>query len=172
MESPNSEQLAGLKRKRSPVPGGAEEGRPVPSAGATAGGAKGSGNVTQINYLVRAKSERLGLIEGDGETFGDVLGMIDDYEGMFDHGTLGLASGFAVFERETRAVIPSFWFYFLGKGRAMGPLFVYADFSRRPSKTRKSGCESRRKTRWSPSPEILREVIRWPYQGHLTIFRS
>jgi hypothetical protein len=42
-----------------------------------------AGNVTQINYLVRAKAERLGLIEGDGETFGDVLGMIDDYEGMF-----------------------------------------------------------------------------------------
>jgi hypothetical protein len=38
--------------------------------------------VTQINYLVKARSERLRLIEGDAETFGDVLGMIDDYEGM------------------------------------------------------------------------------------------
>lgn len=83
MESPNSEQQPGLKRKRSPVPGGAgEEGWPVI---ATAGGAAPKtsvGNVTQINYLVRAKAERLRFIEGDGETFGDVLGMIDDYEGM------------------------------------------------------------------------------------------
>jgi hypothetical protein len=39
-------------------------------------------NVTQINYLVKARSERLRLIEGDAETFGDVLGMVDDYEGM------------------------------------------------------------------------------------------
>ena len=87
MESPISEQQAGLKRKRSPAAGGAEEGRPVASAGVSAGGAaKGTGNVTQINYLVRAKGERLRLIEGDGEAFGDVLGMIDDYEGMFGHG--------------------------------------------------------------------------------------
>jgi len=82
MESPNLEQQPGLKRKRSPVPGAvADEGRPVAAAG---GGPKGVGNVTQINYLVRAKAERLRLIEGDGETFGDVLGMIDDYEGTWE----------------------------------------------------------------------------------------
>lgn len=74
MESPNSEQ-AGLKRKRSPVPGALEDGRAAPTIH--------PGNVTQINYLMRAKAERLRLIEGDSETFGDVLGMIDDYEGMF-----------------------------------------------------------------------------------------
>jgi len=73
------EQPPGLKRKRSPVPGAvAEEGRPLGAA------PKGVGNVTQINYLVRAKAERLRLIEGDGETFGDVLGMIDDYEGTLE----------------------------------------------------------------------------------------
>ena len=32
---------------------------------------------------MKAKSEKLRLIEGDKETFGDVLGMIDDYEGMY-----------------------------------------------------------------------------------------
>jgi hypothetical protein len=84
MESPNSEQQAGLKRKRSPVPGGAEEGRAA-GAGGSASAAKGIGYVTQINYLSRAKAERMRLIEGDGETFGDVLGMIDAYEGMFGH---------------------------------------------------------------------------------------
>jgi hypothetical protein len=40
-------------------------------------------NLPQINYLVKASGEfeRLRLIEGDPETFRDVLGMIDDYEG-------------------------------------------------------------------------------------------
>lgn len=76
MESPHSEQQTGLKRKRSPVPGGVEEGgRAAPTAH--------PGNVTQINYLMRAKAERLRLIEGGSETFKDVLSMIDDYEGMF-----------------------------------------------------------------------------------------
>ena len=92
MESPNLEQQAGLKRKRSPVPGSVgEDGRPVPGAAAAA--PKGVGNVTQINYLVRAKTERLRLIEGDGETFGDVLGMIDDYEGMLDVVGHGIYTG-------------------------------------------------------------------------------
>ena len=80
MESPNLEQQAGLKRKRSPVPPG-EDGRPAaPAGGAPKGNA---GTITQIIDLVQARSERLRLIEGDSETFGDVLGMIDDYEGMF-----------------------------------------------------------------------------------------
>ena len=86
MDSPLSEQQAGLKRKRSPGPGSAEEGRPCASTGPSPGGAKGTGNLAQINYLIRAKGDRLRLIEGDNETFGDVLGMIDDYEGMFGHG--------------------------------------------------------------------------------------
>ncbi len=81
MESPSvAEQQPQLKRKRSPG-GGSEEAR----MGLGGGGMGGSGGgVTQINYLTRAKNERLGLIEGDGETFGDVLGLIDDYEGMFN----------------------------------------------------------------------------------------
>ena len=40
----------------------------------------GPANVTHINYLMKARGERLRLIEGDSETFADVLGMIDDYE--------------------------------------------------------------------------------------------
>ncbi|KAH8654490.1 hypothetical protein BGZ60DRAFT_155178 [Tricladium varicosporioides] len=71
MESPNHHDTGALKRKRSPVPGIGDEMR----------GSTGT-SVTQINYLVKARSERLGLIEGDAETFGEVLGMIDDYEGV------------------------------------------------------------------------------------------
>jgi hypothetical protein len=68
-----------LKRKRSPGPL-PEEGRSAHPGPGTA--SMTPANVTQINYLVKARSERLRLIEGDAETFGDVLGMIDDYEGM------------------------------------------------------------------------------------------
>ena len=73
MESPIPDQQApaALKRKRSPVP---------PGPGVEEAGRKSG---AQINYLMRAKGERLRLIEGDSETFGDVLGMIDDYEGVF-----------------------------------------------------------------------------------------
>lgn len=70
---------SGTKRKLSP---GAEEARqsappPPPPAAHLAPG------VSPINYLLKAKSDRLRLIEGDSDTFGDVLEMIDDYEGMF-----------------------------------------------------------------------------------------
>ena len=41
-----------------------------------------SNSVTQINYLAKARAEKLRLIEGDSESFGDILGMIDDYEGV------------------------------------------------------------------------------------------
>lgn len=58
---------AGIKRKHSP---NVEE--PRPSAPA----------ITPINYLAAPKMERLRLIEGDSETFSDVLDMIDVYEGM------------------------------------------------------------------------------------------
>jgi len=37
--------------------------------------------VTQINYLVKSRMDKMKLIEGDSETFGDVLALIDDYEG-------------------------------------------------------------------------------------------
>lgn len=71
MDSPNLTQSsntdAGLKRKRTPD----DVGRPRP----------GVGNVTQINYLVKSRAERLQLIDGGADTFGEVLGMIDDYEG-------------------------------------------------------------------------------------------
>lgn len=78
-ESPNGADLStsGAKRKRTPGP---EEGRqsvPPPIAGSAA-----AGHVSPINYLMRAKADRLRLIEGDSETFGDVLETIDDYEGM------------------------------------------------------------------------------------------
>lgn len=67
---------AALKRKRSPT--NDEAGRPSGPPAIHAG------NVTQINYLVKARAEKLGLIEGDAETFRDVLGMIDEYEGVLN----------------------------------------------------------------------------------------
>jgi hypothetical protein len=85
MESPNPETGA-IKRKRSPVDDTQGRQVPHPPMGhgmgvGTAGPGVGPGNVTQINYLMKAKTDRLRLIEGDSETFADVLGMIDDYEG-------------------------------------------------------------------------------------------
>ncbi|KAK7715386.1 hypothetical protein SLS64_004086 [Diaporthe eres] len=41
-----------------------------------------SGNGAHINYLARSNSTRLKLIQGDGEVFSDVLGLIGDYEGV------------------------------------------------------------------------------------------
>ena len=70
MDSPNPE--TGVKRKRTPI----DEAARIPHPPVPA-------NVTQINYLTKASGERLRLIEGDAETFADVLGMIDDYEGWF-----------------------------------------------------------------------------------------
>ncbi|KAK7743779.1 hypothetical protein SLS53_003798 [Cytospora paraplurivora] len=41
-----------------------------------------SGNGAQINYLSRAASTRLRLIQGDAEVFSDVLSLIREYEGV------------------------------------------------------------------------------------------
>jgi len=121
MASPHPEQQAVLKRKRSPVPapGGVEEGRPAPTL--HPGSASGSGSVTQINYLMRAKAGRLRLIEGDSETFADVLGMIDDYEGVLQRheslaanlgaklvGPLLLKSFEKLFDGPIKVIQPSF----------------------------------------------------------------
>jgi len=73
MASPGPEIL-GAKRKRSPMVDDAVT-RPAPITH--------SRDVTKINYLAKMKSTPFKLIEGDSETFGDVLGMLDDYEGMF-----------------------------------------------------------------------------------------
>jgi hypothetical protein len=40
------------------------------------------GNVAQINYLAKARSGKMRLIEGDADDFGNILGLIDDYEGQ------------------------------------------------------------------------------------------
>lgn len=69
MDSPAAAVATGAKRKRTPEL--MDEGR---------NGAHGN-NISQINYLVKSKPERLRLIEGDSESFGDILGLIDDYEG-------------------------------------------------------------------------------------------
>lgn len=60
--------LTGTKRKHSPS---AEE----PRSSAPA--------VTPIKYFVAPKGERLKVIQGDAETFSDVLAQLDAYEGMF-----------------------------------------------------------------------------------------
>ncbi|KAI6248833.1 hypothetical protein HI914_02997 [Erysiphe necator] len=72
MDSHDIESAGTTKRKRSPVryPVNENVGRP------------GQGNVTMINYMTKARNERLRLMEGDNETFGDVLGLIDDYESV------------------------------------------------------------------------------------------
>ncbi|RDL41071.1 uncharacterized protein BP5553_01050 [Venustampulla echinocandica] len=67
MESPNQPDNARLKRKRSPVGEDAAAQRPGPLA---------------INYLAKTRSEKLRLMEGDAETFSDVLDIIEDYEGV------------------------------------------------------------------------------------------
>lgn len=68
MESPVVE-TQGAKRKRTPVDD--PVGRAAP--GHMVGG---------VNYLMKSKPEKLKLIEGGSESFADILGMIDDYEGM------------------------------------------------------------------------------------------
>jgi hypothetical protein len=40
-----------------------------------------TGTATQINYLLKARNDKLKLIEGGSETFNDALGLIDEYEG-------------------------------------------------------------------------------------------
>lgn len=35
-----------------------------------------------INFLPRPNAERLALIQGDGDTFADILNLLADYEGM------------------------------------------------------------------------------------------
>ncbi|RKF64072.1 putative transcription factor cys6 [Erysiphe neolycopersici] len=72
MESHEIESARSTKRKRSPVRYPIEENA----------GRSGQGNVTMINYMTKTRSERLRLMEGDNETFSDVLGLIDDYESV------------------------------------------------------------------------------------------
>ncbi|KAI1327010.1 hypothetical protein F5Y16DRAFT_373011 [Xylariaceae sp. FL0255] len=42
------------------------------------------GNQIPINYLSKAQTSRLRLIHGDGDTFSDVLGLINEYEGVLN----------------------------------------------------------------------------------------
>jgi len=39
------------------------------------------GNSVPINYLTKSLAVKLKLIQGDADTFSDVLGLINDYEG-------------------------------------------------------------------------------------------
>ncbi|POS86095.1 hypothetical protein EPUL_004440 [Erysiphe pulchra] len=72
MESQEIGSARSAKRNRSPMRYLVDENA----------GRLGQGNVTMINYMTKARSERLRLMEGDNETFSDVLGLIDDYEGV------------------------------------------------------------------------------------------
>lgn len=73
MESPKFDSSASSKRKRN---SGDDDGRERSGAPLVH-----SGNVANINYLIRPRIDKMKLIEGDNDTFGDVLGMIDEYEG-------------------------------------------------------------------------------------------
>ncbi|KAB8294704.1 hypothetical protein EYC80_006666 [Monilinia laxa] len=81
MEPTNESQ--GEKRKRSPESSGSQGHGRVTQAPRLGDNAPPTA-AAQINYLVKARSDRLKLIEGDSETFGDVLGMIDEYEGVLN----------------------------------------------------------------------------------------
>jgi len=72
MDSPVPE-VAGAKRKRTPDDAGV---RPPPLA------VQRDSSAAKINYLTKGKGAPLKLIEGDSDTFLDVLNLIDDYEGM------------------------------------------------------------------------------------------
>jgi hypothetical protein len=63
------------------------------------GGNAGVGNgvgLSGINYLTRARTENLLLVEGDSETFGDVLEMLDSYEGQFHCRTFWVPSFYLI----------------------------------------------------------------------------
>jgi len=80
MESPNpiNPDPTGTKRKRS-IDDGAVRPPPLPIHGSVGVPTSGAA-VTKIDYMKKG-SERLRLIEEDAQQFGDVLSMIDDYEG-------------------------------------------------------------------------------------------
>ena len=70
------------KRRGSPI----DDTRPIPHPPTSNGmrvevGAR-SANTTPINYLMKARNEKLRLIEGDWGIFADILKKIDDYEGL------------------------------------------------------------------------------------------
>lgn len=71
----------GEKRKRSPESSGSQGHGRITQAPRLGENATPTA-AAQINYLVKARSDRLKLVEGDSETFGDVLGVLDEYEGM------------------------------------------------------------------------------------------
>lgn len=43
---------------------------------------KDQGNSSHINYLSKSTNGKIDLIQGDADTFADVLGLINSYEGM------------------------------------------------------------------------------------------
>jgi hypothetical protein len=43
------------------------------------------GNTVPVNYLSKSLPVKLKLIHGDGDTFSDVLGLINEYEGKSAH---------------------------------------------------------------------------------------
>lgn len=80
-----TKEAQGEKRKRSPENSGNHGPGRIPQAPRLSERLSENATITaaaQINYLVRARSDRLKLIKGDSETFGDILSMIDEYEGM------------------------------------------------------------------------------------------
>ncbi|KAK6607408.1 C6 finger domain-containing protein [Botrytis cinerea] len=71
----------GEKRKRSPESSGSQGHGRITQVPRLAESATPTA-AAQINYLVKARSDKLKLVEGDSETFGDVLSMLDEYEGV------------------------------------------------------------------------------------------
>ncbi|KAI9732027.1 MAG: hypothetical protein M1818_007622 [Claussenomyces sp. TS43310] len=79
-----NETHSGAKRKRSPSD--AVGSQPLQRSPAPAN------NVTQINYLVKTRSDKLKLVESDPDIFSHVLSLIDDYEGKLQSHVIRMSS--------------------------------------------------------------------------------
>lgn len=82
------------KRKRSPDDNGNQPGHPdrIPQPPPP------SGNTTPINYLSKTNATKLSLIQGDSETFSEVITLINEYEGVLNrHESLAANLGAKLF---------------------------------------------------------------------------
>ncbi|KAJ4147412.1 hypothetical protein LMH87_001933 [Akanthomyces muscarius] len=67
------------KRKRSAIDSGGQLSYPSPQQNPLQ-----QSHAGYINFLPRPNAERLALIQGDGDTFADILTLLADYEGVLD----------------------------------------------------------------------------------------
>ncbi|KAG9234506.1 hypothetical protein BJ875DRAFT_376302 [Amylocarpus encephaloides] len=80
MQLQNLTQVARSKRKRIPINDESSSRRPM--ARPTLPPAAVSTSVPPINFCVKARTDKLDLVDADAETFSTVLGIIDEYDGV------------------------------------------------------------------------------------------